>query len=92
MSTVFVGDVGTVIKLDTGTDLTSATALKIKVKKPNGTEVEWTASQDANNPKVMTYTIQSGDLDQSGTWKLQAYVEFPTWQGRGEWAKLKVSG
>ena len=91
MSTVFVGDVGTVIKLDTGTDLSTATVLKIKVKKPNGTTLEWTATQDASNPKVMTYTIQAGDLDQSGTWKLQAYVEFPSWQGHGQWASLKVS-
>ena len=31
-----------------------------------------------------------GDLDVAGDWQLQAYVEFPTWKGRGEVATLKV--
>jgi len=46
MSTVFVGDVGTVIKLHTGTDLTTATTMLIKVRKPNGVQVDWPATID----------------------------------------------
>ena len=36
------------------------------------------------------YVVQAGDLDVAGDWQLQAYVEFPTWKGRGEVATLKV--
>ena len=36
------------------------------------------------------FVVQAGDLDVAGDWQLQAYVEFPTWKGRGEVATLKV--
>lgn len=88
MSDVFVGDVGTVISLDCGAITTAATLRQVIVKKPNGRRVTWNAVQDAETS--IKYVVQVGDLDVAGDWQLQAYVEFPTWKGRGEVATLKV--
>ena len=88
MSDVFVGDEGTIISLDCGTSVATATVCQIIVKKPNGRRVTWNAVQDAET--TIKYVVQAGDLDVAGDWQLQAYVEFPTWKGRGEVATLKV--
>jgi hypothetical protein len=44
----------------------------------------------ASSKTSIKYVVQVGDLDVAGDWQLQAYVEFPTWKGRGEVATLKV--
>lgn len=90
MGTVFVGDVGTIIELDVGTDVTAATRMEIRATKPDGTKVAWTASLASGETTVIAYVTQDGDLDQAGAWKLQAYVELPGWKGRGEIAVLDV--
>ena len=87
---VYIGDIGTEIILDTGQDLSTATSLKIKYRKPNGTTGEWAASQVSGDSTKMKYVTQEGDLDVAGTWELQAYVEFASWQGHGEIATLVV--
>jgi hypothetical protein len=87
---VYVGDTGTEIKIDIGEDLTNATILKIKYKKPNGVTGEWVASRDANNPLKMVYVTQSDDLDVAGPWILQPYVEFAGWKGHGTIVRFEV--
>ena len=89
MSKVFVGDVGTVIILDTKVNITTATVRKILAEKPSGQSVEWTASLEGTT--AIKYTIQAGDLDQEGIWMIQAYVEMPGWQGRGDSVRLEVA-
>jgi hypothetical protein len=88
MSKVYVGDIGTQIILDCGSNITAATGMAIKVKKPSGDEVEWTGVLDGTNS--VKYILEAGDLDEPGTWILQAYVELATWEGLGESYKLKV--
>lgn len=89
MSKTYIGDVGTEIILDCGVDVSAATVRTIKALKPDGTSVDWTAVLEGTT--AIKYTIQSGDLDQAGAWKLQAYIEIASWSGLGETAKLKVS-
>lgn len=71
--------------LATGQDLTHATKLGIKVVRPDGTAIMWNASvatQDENGNLLtpadgyLSYTTVEGDLDLSGTYYLQAYVEW----------------
>ncbi len=88
MSTVFTGDVGTVISLDCGENIATATLMKIKVRKSNGQKVTWDATLDGAN--AIKYVTGVGDLDVPGTWHLQAYVEMPTWRGSGEVALLVI--
>ena len=89
--TVFVGDVGTSIELETGTDLRNATSLQIEATKPSGTKVTWTASVHPDNPTVMRYITQSGDIDEAGTWRLRAKVTMTGWSGTGTTAVMRVS-
>jgi hypothetical protein len=89
MTKVFVGDVGTMIVLDCGINLSSATVLKIRAKVPGGAGFrEWTGT--LNGTQSVSYQVQEGDLNVGGTWLLQAYVEMPDWKGRGEWATMEV--
>ena len=88
MSTVFTGDVGTVISMDCGENISTATLTKIKVRKSNGQKVVWDAAPDGIN--AIKYVTVDGDLDVPGTWHLQAYVEMPAWRGSGEVALLVI--
>lgn len=89
MTKVYTGDVGTEIVLDCGVDVSTATVRKILVKKPGGAAAEWPAVADGTNR--IKYVTVAGDLDTTGTWYLQAYVEMPGWQGRGGTASLVVA-
>jgi len=75
------GDIGTVIQYDTLEDISDGTVFKLKYTKPDGTTTgEWTGS--LSGTRIVQYTTASAsDLDQAGTWQLQAYVETPS----GKW-------
>jgi hypothetical protein len=82
---VYIGDIGTVILLDTAATLTGGT-VTIKYEKPDGSTGSWngtiaTSASGAN--KGISYTTTSGDLNQPGLWKLQAYAVLSggTWSG-----------
>lgn len=87
MVKVYKGTVGVLIEVETGVDLTDATEVKLKVKKPSGTTVEWNGV--ASGTKIQ-YTTQTGDLDESGLYYIQAYVVKPTGIYLGETARLHV--
>lgn len=82
MRKIFVGDVGTVILLDCGVDISTATLVKVLVKPPSGAPREWTGI--VVGTRMIEYVIQTGDLNLAGEWRLQAYVEMPGWSGRGQ--------
>ena len=88
MSTkTYIGDVGTVIELDTGVSLAGASALSIEAAKPDGTTVSWTATATGTSVR---YTTQAGDLDVSGAWVLQAKATIGSGTWRGESVQLRV--
>lgn len=87
---IYVGAVGVVVTIGIGQDLTLSTKREIWVKKPDGTEVTWTADiaterEDPDTGEMIPLTPQDGyleyitdedDLDQAGDYALQAYVEW----------------
>jgi len=87
---IYVGAVGVVVTLGTDQDLTLSTKREILVKRPDGTEVTWTADiaterEDEDTGEMIPLTPQDGyleyitdedDLDQAGDYALQAYVEW----------------
>lgn len=90
---IHVGDIGsifevTVVEIDEVTglpvivDISTATLMQIRFKKPDLSVVVQTAafSTDGTDGKLK-YTSVLGDLDQPGDWRLQGYVEMPAWQG-----------
>ena len=70
----YIGDIGRQFELDAGEDITTATVLQIKYKKPDGTTGAWTAVVSGTDYAVYT-TQLADDLDQLGKWLIQLYVE-----------------
>ena len=88
MGKVYKNDIGTIITIDSGEDLSSATVKKIYFKKPDGTLGNWSAS--VVDTTKLRYTTEAGDLNMAGTWQFQIYVELPSWQGRGETESYQI--
>ena len=79
------------VKLTTNVDITGATALKIKYRKPSGDTGEWTATSEDNSTGIIYYDIQAGDINESGNWVMWAYVTFSDSRSApGEIVKVKV--
>lgn len=87
-SSYYVGDEGTVISVDTCNSIEAATVVELKVRKPDGTDVDWTGTRYGTH--TIRYTSQSGDFDQAGEYRLQAYIVSPDWTGRGDVTTFKI--
>lgn len=85
----FVGDLIT-IQMLTGITLTGAQCA-IKFRRPDGTVGFWSATIDPLDATIMYYETDSNDLNLSGEWKLQAFVESPTLRGHGKICDLTVN-
>jgi len=82
MAKHYVGNIGTEIIVNCGTDISGATAQSLKVKKPSGAIVNWLAT--IYNTNFLKYSVASRDFDEAGVYELQAYIVMPSWIGRGE--------
>ena len=87
-SRTYVGDTGTVITLDCGTDVSAATARNIEARKPDGTLATWVAT--ASGTTAIRFTTLADTLDQAGTWRQQAHVVLPSGEWRGDTVPLQV--
>lgn len=88
MRKVYTSDFGTVVDLDVGEDISDATTLQIKAKKPSGATTTWTATLEGTS--TVRYVLESGDLDQDGIWLLQARVVSPDGTWLGETVRMRV--
>ena len=86
---IHLGDIGTAFRItltdcDVPVDLTTATVLNIIFKKPDGSSAPKTASifGDPTDGVIQYLTVDENDLDQLGTWELQAVVTLST----GKWS------
>lgn len=83
---IHVGDVGTIIRLTiteddgiTAVDVSAAIVKKYFFAKPDGTKINKTVEFDSDGKDgKLKYTTVSGDMDMSGEWLVQAYVEIDT--------------
>jgi hypothetical protein len=87
-SQYYVGDEGTEIIVDTCSDISAATVTDLIVRKPDGTQVTWSGA--IYDTTKIRYVTTTGDFDQAGRYRLQAYVEMPGWKGFGETTTFKV--
>lgn len=88
MGKIYKDDAGTVIDLDAGEDISTATSLKIYYTKPSGATGFWTASLQGTSQ--LRYTTDSNDIDEAGVWTLQALVANLSGSWRGESVKVRV--
>lgn len=78
---IHVNDIGTVFKLtvkdDTSVvDLSSNTGLTVILKKPSNAKLEKSAVlTNSGTDGLIEYTVAEGDIDESGTWQIQAKVQ-----------------
>jgi hypothetical protein len=86
---VYVGDVGTQLRFDIGSETADVTTAKIKVRKPDKSCVEWSADIGPGATEI-TYTVVAGDLDMKGKFVMQPYIELPGWSGFGKSVDLNV--
>lgn len=87
---VYVGDLGTVIIVDCGSAITGATTKDLKVKKPDGTIVTWTAEIYQVNYLRYVSDLVDSDFDIEGVYYLQSRVVVDGWSGLGETANFRA--
>lgn len=84
---VYKNDSSVAIILSVGVDISDATVMRIKYRRPDGYASYWTA--EASGTTAITYTTDADDLCIAGDWRLQAYVE-NTWKRHGLICRLRV--
>jgi len=91
------GTTGRTIELDTKIDLTPfagvGATLQILVQRPNREETAWTPTFKDSDPTngILSYSLQTGDVDQPGDYLLHANVDDGAGQNLiGELVSLKV--
>lgn len=93
----YVGDVGTIIEIDMGEDLTSwlEADFAFKVKKADDTTATWSAvtvkpGGGANN-NILIYTIVEGDFSIDGKYFITPYGNNNAgWKGHGKTVEQRV--
>ncbi len=68
------GQVGAIVRLTSSTDISGATGLAIRYRKPSGATGSWTATLSGTT--ALQYTTEAGDLDESGIWRFQGYATY----------------
>lgn len=90
MGKIYTGQIGLLIELDTLIDLTNATTLEIKYRRPDRTTGAFTATADGT--KIVYTTTSAEDLPEAGeTWKLQAHAAGTGWDFLGETVDFVVT-
>ena len=84
----YINTIGISIHVETGENISLASELVLRVKKPDGTIVNWAGSLEGLTK--IKYTVVSGDLDQAGIYYLQAYVKLASWTGLGETTNFTI--
>ena len=69
-------------------NISGAIGLSIEVLKPSGALITWPATLEGTTS--IKHVVLANELDEIGTWVMQAHVELTTWQGLGESQKMKV--
>lgn len=84
---IHVGDIGTLLRgtvkeNGVAVDISSATVTNFKLKPPDGgTKTRPASFETDGTDGVLIYYTDTGDLDVSGNWKIQGYVEIGVWKG-----------
>ncbi|MFX0198559.1 MAG: hypothetical protein ACFFCW_20760 [Candidatus Hodarchaeota archaeon] len=77
----YVGDIGTVIKIDMGENISAGSGFKFFIRKPGGTIIEKTAVLEGT--QYLKYAVESGVFSEPGKYLVQPQVTLSggTWKG-----------
>ncbi len=75
---IFTGDIGVVFRVYAEIDISQATSIIMKVKKPSGSTANWTSSLASDNNYYAVFSTISTSLDEAGDWLLSLSVVLPT--------------
>ena len=91
IETFFQGDSVEITSDTDFDDLANASLIEFVVEKPSGEVVTWAAAQVGDTEDIV-YTTSSTDLDEVGTYKIQAHVEWDAGASdlHGEIQKFRV--
>ena len=84
---IYVNDVGTVVELECGQDMTLAESPAIRVRRPDGTARTWAAEAEGTR---IRYVTRQGDLSMPGMHRLQAAYARDDFHGLGTTVELMV--
>lgn len=85
---IFLGDYGIKITLECGKNISAASTLSIKYRKPKGDTGTWTGTLEGTT--ALYYTTVDGDIDELGEWLIQAYVVLSGQKFHGDIVSLDV--
>jgi len=77
-SKLFQDDIGVVISVDVGEDLSKATSYIFHITKPDGIKTDWIPVVGGDSPVdgILEYSIVVGDLNLPGIYRLESEVLF----------------
>ena len=84
-----IGDIGTLISIDVGEDVSAATAAEIRYRKPSGASGSWPATVTGQTVRRVT---ASDDINEKGLWHFQAFVNLGSWVGSSSIVEKSVGG
>lgn len=85
---IYIDTEGVTVRVDSEENISTATNLLLHVRKPDGTEVEWSGTLDGTD--FIEYVTIAGDLDQAGFYRLQSSFIMDGWDGRNSTAEFAV--
>ena len=91
-----IGDTNTILRVEllhdgAAVDVSSATVLQVILEKPSSALITKDAAFYTDGTDGLFFAATDAtDIDEEGTWSIQAYVEMPTWIGHSGIAKFKV--
>lgn len=90
MGKMYQGDVGTVLQVNVGDDMSSATTVELSILKPDLTTEVWDAIVNGVDNTQIDHTIITDELDQVGRYGVQAHIVISGWSGLGETTEFIV--
>lgn len=71
---LFRNDIGILFRVYAGTDISGSTSVIMKVRKPSGLIVSWSASVDSSNSSYAIYNNVAGDLNEVGEYLISLEI------------------
>lgn len=82
----YIGEVGTIIHIDCGIAVASATDVIVYLTRPDGSVVQRLSLPEVfqGSSNFVQFIVAAGDLNQAGEYKSQVCMTLGAWRGKGK--------